>query len=207
MEQHHELCKDGVVITMTHNQETAWDSDADNACSISSTPYKQGLHQQKKTPPWEEDPLTLQAIDELEREYGQTREHVKHPGAPSVHTRVANWLGHDAVCIVDYHPGWKLRKWMSALRSEIVCMSCFTVVLYLEKVQEFEDVPPHKNGLQVICKIIRQHKKGTRIFISNLLPTPSKSPDETTGGDTFYTSSSSVQCELGYVQDSLSLHL
>ena len=140
---------------MTHNQEMAWDSDADNACSISSTPYKQGLHHQKKTPPQEEDPFTLQAIDELGRECGQTKEHVKHPRVPSVHiladTRVANWLGRDAVYIVDYHPGWKLRKWVSALRSEIVHISCFTVVLYLEKVQEFEDVPPLKNGLQVIC--------------------------------------------------------
>ena len=89
---------------------------------------------------------------------------------------VENWSQKDNVCHVDYNPGWNLSQWLSALRAETVRIRSNTVVLYLEKAITYEDVPPLKNGLQAICKIIRQHRKGARIFIANVLPRPSRSP-------------------------------
>ena len=79
--------------------------------------------------------------------------------------------------MIDHHQGWNFRQWISALRVETVRIRCNTVILYLEKVEQF-DVPPLKNGLQTMCKIIRQHQRGARIFISNLFP---KVPGNTPG--------------------------
>ena len=65
---------------------------------------------------------------------------------PSLHlltnSRVQCWPSWDNVCIVDHHPGWSFQKWISSLRTEIVCISCHTVVIYLEKIIELQDVPP-----------------------------------------------------------------
>ena len=77
---------------------------------------------------------------------------------------------------MEYRPHWTLVQWLGARRAETIRIECKAVVLYLEKAITFDDVPPLKNGLQAICKIIRQHKKGIRIFISNVLPKPSSSP-------------------------------
>ena len=84
----------------------------------------------------------------------------------------------DRVCKIDYRAGWSLQQWLTALRAETVRVEehIGTVVLYLEKSLTFEDVPPLKNGLQAIFKVIRQHNRNCRIFISNLLSMPSNSP-------------------------------
>ena len=79
------------------------------------------------------------------------------------------------VCIVDYQPNWNFKAWLSALRAESIRIKCNTVVMYFERSQEY-DVPPLKNALQAICKTVRQHNPGVRIFISNLLPRISSSP-------------------------------
>ena len=86
-------------------------------------------------------------------------------------SRVENWSKIDNICKVEYRPDWE-----GALRAETIRIECKAVVLYLEKAITFDDVPPLKNGPQAICKIIRQHKKGIHIFISNVLPKPSSSP-------------------------------
>ena len=55
-------------------------------------------------------------------------------------------------------------------------MKCNTVVIYFEMVQEFKEVPPLKNNLHTVCKIIHQHNKSARIFVANLLAKLSGSP-------------------------------
>ena len=98
----------------------------------------------------------------------------EHHRPLSVHiladAKLANWPKSDKVCTVDYKAGWSFNKWVSALRSESVRVKCHTVILYLEKTQEIADVPPLKNHLHTICKILRQHNRGICIFVSNFLP-------------------------------------
>ena len=82
------------------------------------------------------------------------------------------------MCVLDVHKEWGFKKWISALRAEIIRVKCNTVIIYFEQVQKYDDVPPIKNSLQTMCQIIRQHNKGSRIFIANLLPQVSFSPME-----------------------------
>ena len=86
------------------------------------------------------------------------------------------WSNIDNVCQVEYHPGWELNRWVSALRAETIRVCSNNVVLYLEETSRVHDVPPLKNKLQAICEVLRQHRKGVKIFIANLLPKPSSSP-------------------------------
>ena len=85
-----------------------------------------------------------------------------------VDSRIREWPHKDNVCLVDYYPEWKFKDWIAALCAEMVCITCDTVVLYLEKSEEIQEVPPLKNALQ--------HKPGERIFISNMLTKVSSSP-------------------------------
>ena len=100
--------------------------------------------------------------------------------SPSLHiladSRIGNWPVNDNICKVDYHPEWSFKKWIAALRAETVRVKCNTVVLYLERVQEFEEVPPLKNVLHTMCKILKQHNRDMHIFVSNLLPRITRSP-------------------------------
>ena len=84
--------------------------------------------------------------------------------------RTEEWPTGDNICKIEYHPKWQFKNWVAALRSEIIRIECNTVVIYLEKIQDMDDVPPIKNGLHSICKVIRQHQHSARIFIANFLP-------------------------------------
>ena len=78
--------------------------------------------------------------------------------------------------MIEHKPEWEFKQWVSALRAETIRITCDIVVLYLEKTLSYAEVPPLKNGLHSICKVIRQHRRGVKIFICNLRPRPSKSP-------------------------------
>ena len=189
----HELGSE-VVIDMTQagNRDSVWDSDADmwDSLSESETPgYKRG-QLPSSTAEWEpvhtKDPNLgeerSQFDDEIVKLIQQDcKLHVnKLRKPPSVHiladAKLENWSKIDNICVLDYKPGWNFKKWISALRAETIRINCNTVILYLERSQEFDQVPPLKNGLHTMCKIIRQHQKGVRIFISNLLPRIHGSP-------------------------------
>ena len=71
---------------------------------------------------------------------------------------------------MHFKPQWVFKQWIPALHAEIISIKCRTIVLYLEAMQQWDDVPPIKNGLETMCKVIRQHQPTSRIFVANLLP-------------------------------------
>ena len=162
--------QDEVLITMVYNNYEAWNSDADSSTSMPD--FKRGRHN--------DDALTQLAVQEIQRECAQGNKRKSTGRSPSVHlladSRVENWPSQDNMCVVDYHPGWNYGTWIAALRAETIRIKCNTVVLYLEKSQHYEDVPPIKNALHTICRTIRQHNNSARIFIANYLPTVTSSP-------------------------------
>ena len=116
--------------------------------------------------------LELEAIEQIKLECKQVMKGPRRP--PSVHiladSKITEWPTRDNISTVDFKPEWNFRKWISALRAEMVRVDCHTVILYLERIQQYEAVPPLKNNLHTMCKILRQHYQGVRIFVSNLLP-------------------------------------
>ena len=119
-------------------------------------------------------------MEEIQRDCVHAGKKIVNKRGPSVHiladSRINNWPTVDNVCAVDFRQDWSFKQWISALRAEIIRVKCHTVILYLEKVQEYDQVPPLKNALQTVCKIIKQHSRDARIFMSNLLPHVSQSP-------------------------------
>ena len=179
--------EEGVVITLTHGEDTVWISDSESTHSDTSTPAcKRGRHSSPVTST-QPDVITQQAVEEIIK-FGyhpwikkhKQRKQERVVKEPSMHiladARLSNWPHHDRLCVVDYHPGWSLKKWVTSLRAEITRIRCNTVVLYLKKTQEYNEVPWLKNALQMICKVIRQHRRGARIFICNSLPKTACSP-------------------------------
>ena len=170
----------GTVINMRYKDDTPWVSAEEDGSldSDTSTPdCKRGRHQQYK----QRETLHEQAIREVaERGVQYPLPSWTRGRAPAVHiladAKVAAWPTSDNICTLDYKPGWKLRDWIGAIRAENVRISQPTVILYLEVVLTFEDVPPLKNSLHMLCKVIRQHQLGARIFLANLLPRISSSP-------------------------------
>ena len=168
--------EEGLIINMTHPddlEELVWDSDVDSNSSTSttSTPeFKRGRHVQHDI---------QKAVDEI------LADSKKFSIGSSPHrqsldiladSRLQNWSDKDKLCKIEYRPGWGFRQWLAALRAETIRISCNAVLLYFEKSTTFDDAPPLKNNLEAICKVIRQHKRGVKIFVSNLLPQPSHSP-------------------------------
>ena len=47
---------------------------------------------------------------------------------------------------------------------------------YLENVMNYSDMPPLKNMLEAVCKLICQHQIGAHIYVSDMLPRVSSSP-------------------------------
>ena len=168
------IAQEEIIVSMVHaDQEEPWDSDASMASSTSTPDFKHGKHQN--------DLLAQQARSEILETVttGSEGDHSVHR-PPSMHilsdARLSNWPSRDNICMMDYHPGWGFQHWISALRAETIWVKCNTVVLYFEKSQDYEDVPPVKNSLHTICKVLHQHNQTVCIFIANILPKASASP-------------------------------
>ena len=145
-------------------------SAAPHPCQIT-----RGIHDKDR-----EDPLDSQAVWEIQMDCACNRSfsHPRH--TPSVHiladSRLQNWPVKDKFRTIDYHPGWNFKTWIAVLRAETIRIKTNTVVIYLERCQEYEDVPPIKNSLHTMCKTIRQHQQGAKIFVANFLPRVTSSP-------------------------------
>lgn len=162
-----------IVIQMVSQGDEALDSDATSNLGDTSTPdFKKGCHEQG------EEPSVQQVLQEIREDSCKKQGHAH--GKPSLHlladARISQWPQSDTVCMVDYHPYWDFPSWVAALHAETVRITCNTVVIYFEKVQVYQDVPPIKNPLQAMCKIIEQHNRSVRIFVANLLPRVTHSP-------------------------------
>ena len=95
-----------------------------------------------------------------------------------VDSQLKFWLNHDNVCKVEFHKNWPISRWNQALKLGIIKVESHTVVLYLEGTRAWQDVPPIKNSLTLLCKTIRNHGNNPRIFIGNHLPRVEPSPVE-----------------------------
>ena len=82
------------------------------------------------------------------------------------------WPDKDSVCRVVCHPQWPIKRWSQAVHLGLITINCHSVVLYLEGTRNWQDIPPIKNVLTLLCKTIRNHGDNPRIFISNHLPKP-----------------------------------
>ena len=80
------------------------------------------------------------------------------------------WPNHDNVCQVELHRSWLVNRWTQVIHTGQLRVECHTVIVYLEAVKRWQDMPPMKNVLQALCKNIRNHGNNPRIFISNHLP-------------------------------------
>ena len=85
------------------------------------------------------------------------------------------WPQADRICSVTLKD-WPVKRWGQAIHLGEVRITSPIVVLYLEGTKNWRDIPPIKNSLQALCKVIRNHSLGVRIFVSNHLPQITSSP-------------------------------
>ena len=69
-----------------------------------------------------------------------------------------------------------MNKWLATLRAEMIRVTTHITVIYFEWTELFSDVPPLKNRLQPICAVLKQHNRGMKVFVANLLPRIPNSP-------------------------------
>ena len=116
-------------------------------------------------------------IEQIKLDSKQIHSATKRPA--SVHiladAQMEFWPQNDNICIMDFRPGWSLKWWTASLRAESIRIQCHSVILYFEMAQNME-VQPLKNTLQALCQVIRQHSRGARIYVANLLPRVHASP-------------------------------
>ena len=174
----------GIVIQMD-GQDSPWDSEVDGHDSDTSIPaYKRGQHHVNRP-----KQSNVQGILDLEvvkiiQEEGMdfsVLDWIKRRKFSSsilllADCQVKYWPGNDAVCKVQYHQDWLLSRSTQAIRLGHIRINCATVVVYLEAVRRWSDVPPIKNSLNTLCRNIRNHGNNPRIFIANLLPAVNSSP-------------------------------
>ena len=172
-----------IIIECVDDNDSPWHTDSDSA-SVSSTPdYKRGKTGEHKDHPRHSD-TELVAVQEIQ-ESGVSfplpswiRRRAVH--GPSVlilaDSQLQNWaMDKDKICQVHYHENWPISRWTQAIREGTILM----VILYFEQTRNWMDVPPIKNVLQNLCKAVRNHGPGPRVFISNHLPRLTSSPVRT----------------------------
>ena len=185
--------KQGVVIKFTHTRESPWDSDLD---SLTSTPdFKRGKHSPDSrsmdthsTQPNYASGKPAASNDQAIREILQDGIKFSPPkwvtsrqpkGASILifaDSQLENWPAKDKICTVEFRRGWAIKRWVRAIRTGEIRISCNTVVLYLETTRNWMDVPPVKNILHTLCKTIKLHAAGPRVFVANHLPRVTSSP-------------------------------
>ena len=165
-----------VIIFMTHSEDAVWNSEIDSQSDTSIPGYKRGWHEDWDEV-WLEPGLELEAIEQIKLDSKQIHSATKRPA--SVHiladAQMEFWPQNDNICIMDFRPGWSLKWWTASLRAESIRIQCHSVIQYFEMAQNME-VQPLKNALQALCRVIRQHSWGARIYVANLLPQVHASP-------------------------------
>ena len=148
-EQHDDHDK-GVIIKMIYtDEESALDLEVDSATSTPS--YKRGRCEQDW---WEKQ--VIEAVKAEAEAFNNSKRWTRRGPSIQILTdaRMDNWQQQDNMCIVENHLDWSFKRWVEALRAEIIRITCYTVIIYLEKVQSVVDVNPLKNSLQAICKVV-----------------------------------------------------
>ena len=81
-----------------------------------------------------------------------------------------DWPWADKVCQLEFHLKRLIKDWSLSIKDGFVDTKCHTLVLYLEGLASWSEVPPIKNCLQAIATALRKKHPRNRIFVSNLLP-------------------------------------
>ena len=173
---------DEVVIDMRHHSTSSWHTDEDTSSETSTPPYNRGMHDPQE--------LELQEKRRLAVLVAQEGVHYRLPKwltkkrGPSIlvlsDAWIEDWPWNDRLCQVEFHQGWPLDRWIAAIREGLVETRCHTVVIYLEGLKNWNEVPPMKNYLQTLTGALRKKHPGNRLFISNLLPQVHASPVDIT---------------------------
>ena len=149
--------------------DSPWDSEVDGQESDTSTPgYKRGKQEEIPTGP--SNSKVVQAI--LDEGMGfrapdWMRNRRRHKSILVLSdAQFKYWPAHDKVCQVEYHPKWPLARWAQAIRLGQISIDCDTVVIYLEGTRQWKDLPPIKNMLQSLCKVVRALGNNPRIFVA-----------------------------------------
>ena len=182
-----------------YHRDSPWDSDAEMGSDTSTPAYKRGKHtvrdrdrnksEKGDITQGNSHPIskTNSELSDLEIVAWIKQEGLVFPMPAGVQKRKPSvlvladaqlkfWPEKDPVCRVVCHPHWPLRRWSHAVHLGTISIDCHTVVLYLEGTRNWQDVPPIKNALTLLNKVIHSHGENPRIFISNHLPRPGRSP-------------------------------
>ena len=190
---------EGTVIELTHQGDSPWRSEEEmdttiaSDCSHTSTPsYKRGRHSDLGTNSKiasEQDKKIVQHILDKGIKWKIPKwisKHRRRSVQVLADAQVEKWPLYDNICQVKYGQGWKVREWIEAICAETIRLEHSTVILYLEAAMRM-DFQPLKNVLQTLCKAIRQHQGGARIYMCNLLPRVTSSPLGRCIGDANFT--------------------
>ena len=184
------------IINLTNGSDSPWDSDAETLSDTSTPGFKRGRHhgdgsrsrskRRKQAEPtgMRSVPIsTGQAVQAIQEEgILCTLPSWTHNRGPSllilVDAQLKHWPSKDNICDVVFKPGLSIKHWILLIRSGGVQLSHRTVLLYLESTRRWDDIPPLKNNLQALCKVIKSYSniESPRIFIANHVPRLTASP-------------------------------
>ena len=208
-----EVEEDETIIKFVYQDEGVWEMESDT-----STPgYKRGRHSQepqqsstssrgaefiikclRRETLSPKDKLARQAVQELQEEGSQFSlpSHRCQLRTPSIlilaDKQLHHWPNQDSICTVEMRD-WPIKRWSQAIHLGHIRILSHTVVLYLEGTRKWSDVPPIKNALKGLCKVIHSHGNEPRIFIANHLPRASGSPVQPAIGHTNFTLQQATQ--------------
>ena len=192
----------GMVIELDQETDGSWHSEDEEQGynTDTSTPaYKRGRHEQSGQPsptgPRSDLPSPYRQSRSLSRQLKpeKVRQAIIQEGLeytlptwatqkrdPSVlilsDARMEDWPWSDGICLLEFHQNRQIRNWAQSIRDGEINTKCNTVILYLEGLKTWNDVPPMKNVIHGICAALRQKNPGSRIFVSNLVPIIRTSP-------------------------------
>ena len=167
------------IIEFTYHDHTPWDSELDQESDTPTPDFKRGKH----VVDCASGPSDAEVIKVIKQE-GMSFAIPKwirkrNPRASLLilaDAQLKFWPKGDKICKVQLHERWPLKRWNLAIKMGTIKLECNTVVLYLESTRSWQDVPPIKNSLHMLCKTIKNLGNNPRIFISNHLPRVDHSP-------------------------------
>ena len=160
-----------VIISLQHRgEEEVWEtSDSDDDSTTSTPAYRRGE-------------LSRFQITEIIKKEGLEDHETKVGKRPQsvlilADSKLQDWPLNDGRCNVIVNEQWTINDWINGIRWNRVPIQVFNVVLYLERMRDWQSPPPPlKNALQSLGRAIRMVCSDTRIYVCSMLPNISNSP-------------------------------
>ena len=166
-----------VVITLSHDDESPWQTEDDTDSDTSTPSYKRG--RRGKQPNY--DQLAVEEIQlhgvKLPRAPRWMRNRKNKPPTTLIlaDSFFQNWPESDARCVVMCQTDYDIWRWNAMIRSRELNVQFYNIVLCIRKLQELRELPL-QNTLQALCRSIRAANPECRIFVSNMPPNPNSTP-------------------------------